>query len=152
HEVFLAIAPDGEVEAARQRVDDGNADAVQTARHLVGILVEFAAGMKLGHDHFGGGNPLFPVHGGRDTATVIGDGDRTVGVEIDLNVSRVTGKRLVDRIVDDLIDHVVQAGAVIGIADIHARTLAHGIETLQDLDRLGAVVAGSAGTVVGGDV
>jgi hypothetical protein len=42
---------------------------------------------------------------------------------------------LIDRIVDDFIDHVVQARTVIGIADIHAGTLADGIKPLQDLDR-----------------
>ena len=52
---------------------------------------------------------------------------------------RVTGERLVDRVVDDLVDHVMQAGAVIGVADIHARPLAHGIEALQHPDRFRAV-------------
>ena len=51
----------------------------------------------------------------------------------------VAGERLVDGVVDDLVDHVVQAGAVIGVADIHARPLAHGIEALQDLDRIRAI-------------
>src|SRR5260370_40990622 len=40
HEVFLAVAPDGELEPARQRIDDGNADAVQSAGDLVGVLVD----------------------------------------------------------------------------------------------------------------
>ena len=40
----------------------------------------------------------------------------------------VAGLRLVDRVVDDLEGHVVQAGAVIGVADVHARPLAHGVE------------------------
>jgi hypothetical protein len=37
---------------------------------------------------------------------------------------------------------VVEAGTVVGIADIHARPLAHGVETLEDLDRLGVVIGG----------
>jgi len=36
----------------------------------------------------------------------------------------VAGQRLVDGVVDDLVDHVMQAGTVIGVADIHARPLA----------------------------
>ena len=64
------------------------------------------------------------------------------------------GQRLVDGVVDDLVDHVVQAGAVIGVADIHARPLAHRIEALQDLDRLGAVIGRSvlwrAGSAIDG--
>jgi biotin carboxyl carrier protein len=50
------------------------------------------------------------------------------------------GQGLVDGIVDDLVDHVMQARAVVGIADIHARPLAHGIEAFQHLDRLGTIV------------
>jgi len=32
----------------------------------------------------------------------------------------MTGERLVDRVVDDLENHVVQAGAVIGVTDVHS--------------------------------
>ena len=53
--------------------------------------------------------------------------------------SAEAGQRLVDGVVDDFIDHVMQARAVVGVADIHAGALAHGIEALQDLDRLGVV-------------
>ena len=51
-------------------------------------------------------------------------------------------ERLVDRVVDDLVDHVMQAGAVIGVADVHAGALAHRIEALEDLDRFRAVIGG----------
>jgi hypothetical protein len=54
-------------------------------------------------------------------------------------------QRLVDRIVDDLVDHVVQAGAVVGVADIHAGALANGIEAAQHLDRIGIVLFAIAG-------
>ena len=40
----------------------------------------------------------------------------------------IAGQGLVDRVVDDLVDHVMQARAVVGVADIHARPLAHGVE------------------------
>ena len=39
HEMLLAVAPDGEVEPFRERVDDADADAVEPAGHLVGIVV-----------------------------------------------------------------------------------------------------------------
>ena len=55
----------------------------------------------------------------------------------------VAGERLVDGVVDDLVDHVVQAGAVVGVADIHARPLAHGVEAAQHLDGIGAIGFGS---------
>ena len=39
HEMLLAVAPDGEIEPFRKRVDDADSDAVQPARDLVGIVV-----------------------------------------------------------------------------------------------------------------
>ena len=61
-----------------------------------------------------------------------------------VTVTRVgmAGQRLVDGVVDDLVDHVMEAGAIVRIADVHARTLPDGVETTQDLDRIGAVVFG----------
>ena len=54
----------------------------------------------------------------------------------DVDAIAVAGQRLVDGVVDDLVDHVVQAGAVVGVADVHARALAHRLEALEDLDAL----------------
>ena len=45
----------------------------------------------------------------------------------------VTGQRLVDGVVHDLIDQMVQAAGA-GGADIHARALAHRFQAFQDLD------------------
>ena len=51
-----------------------------------------------------------------------------------LIVVAVARERLVDRVVEHLEHHVVEAGAVGGVADVHAGTLAHRVEALQDLD------------------
>ena len=51
---------------------------------------------------------------------------------------RVAGHRLVDGVVDDLVDHVVEPGRA-GGADVHAGALADGLEALEHLDRVGAV-------------
>ncbi len=138
-EMLLAVAPDPQLQLARQRVDDGDADAVQAARNLVGVLVELSAGMELGHDDLGRRNAFALVDVDRNAAAVVAHGDGIVGVEHDLDRGGVAGERLVDRVVDDFVDHVMQAGAVIGVADIHARPLAHGIEALQNPDRFRAV-------------
>ena len=67
----------------------------------------------------------------------------------DLDVVAVAGQRLVDRVVDDLEDHVVQAGAVGRVADVHAGALAHGVQALQDLDAGGVVVGRRLRLVLG---
>ena len=74
--------------------------------------------------------PFFRVDIHRDSAAVVGDGDGFVGVDGDHDAVAVAGQRLVDGVVDDLENHVVQAGAVIGVADVHAGAFAHRIKTL----------------------
>jgi hypothetical protein len=44
----------------------------------------------------------------------------------------------------------MKAGAVIGIADIHAWPLADRIEALEDLDRFGVIVRGSPERLLAG--
>ena len=51
------------------------------------------------------------------------------------------GERLVDGVVDDLVDEVVQA-PLAGRADVHARAQADRLEPLEDRDVLGVVVGG----------
>ena len=58
---------------------------------------------------------------------------------VDLDVVAVAGERLVDGVVDDLVDQVVQA-AHAGRADVHAGPLADGLEALEDRDVLGVVL------------
>ena len=65
-EVLEPVAPDAQHEPRRERIDDGNADAMQAAGDLVGVLVEFAARVQLGHDDFGGRHALFIVDAGRN--------------------------------------------------------------------------------------
>src|SRR5690606_41484939 len=44
--MVLAVTVDLDVHPFGERVHAGRADAVQASRHLVGVLVEFAAGMQ----------------------------------------------------------------------------------------------------------
>ncbi len=78
HEVFLAVAPDrAACSQVGQRVDDRDADAVQAAGDLVGVLVEFSAGVQLGHDDLGGRHAFVLVDVGRDAAAVVAHGARS---------------------------------------------------------------------------
>ena len=143
-EVFLALAPDAALEPARKRVDDGNADAVQTARHLVGILVELAARVQLGENDLGRRTLrhliVVLLDAGRNSAPVVAHRARPVGVERHLAHLRMAGENLVDAVVDDLVDHVMQTRSVVGVADVHAGAFADRVEPLQHLDAVLAVV------------
>ena len=65
----------------------------------------------------------------------------------DGHVVRVADLGLVDRVVDELEDHVVEAREVVGVPDVHAGALADGLEALQQLDGVGGVGACSWGSV-----
>jgi hypothetical protein len=128
-----AVAPDPHVELGGQRVDDGDADAVQTAGDAVALAVELAAGVQDGHDDLDGRALLDRVHVDRDATAVVLHPDSAVGEQGDPHRVAVAGQGLVDGVVDDFPDHVVQA-PLTGRADVHAGTLADRLETLEDGD------------------
>src|SRR4029079_10464428 len=134
----LVVPLDLDLEILRERIHDGYADAVKTAGHAVRALVELSAGMQLRQYDFGGGNLLRRVDVDRDAATAVLDRAAVFDVDRDVDAIAVTAERLVDRVVDDLEDEMVQA-PLAGVADVHPRPLLNGLETLQDLDVIGAV-------------
>ena len=77
----LSVTVDLRLQPLAQRVDHRNADAVQTARDFVGVLVELAAGVQHGHDDFQCRPLLLLVHVGRNAAAVVRHRHRTVFVE-----------------------------------------------------------------------
>ena len=138
-EMLLAVAPDPQFQPVRQRVHDRDADPVQTARDLVGILVELAARMQLGHDDLGGRTPFVLVDIHRHATAVVAH--RYAGIRVDRDIHGVgmARQRLVDAVIHDLVDHVMQTRPVIGIADIHAGTFADSLQPFENLDGIGTV-------------
>jgi hypothetical protein len=137
----LALALDLQLQPFGQGVDDRHADAVQTARDLVVRVVELATRVQHGHDDLGRGALLRRVLADRDAAAVVLDGDRAVVVDLHVDPVAVARQSLVDGVVDDLVDHVMQPGAVVGVPDVHAGALPHRLEPLEDLDALFVVGA-----------
>src|SRR5699024_6103767 len=135
----VAVAPDLDLHPAGQGVDHGGAHAVQTAGDRVAAAAELAAGVQHGEHELHGGLALGGVHRHGDAAGVVDAAHAAVGQERDLDGVAVAGHRLVDRVVHDLLDHVVQA-ALTGGADVHARALADRLEALEDGDVRGVVV------------
>ena len=143
HAVELAAARHLDLESVRQRVDDGDADAVQAARGLVDLGIELSAGMQRAHDDFERGFLReFRVRVDRDAAAVVGDGQEAVGRKLDVDEGRMAGDRLVHRIVDHLGEEMVQR-LFVGAADIHAGTPAHRLQAFEHLD-VGRAIAFAA--------
>ena len=126
--VGLALPMDGQVQGLGQRVDDGHADAVEAAGDFVGVAVELTACVEDSHDHLGGGLPLLRVDIYGDTAAIVGDCDGFVRVDGDGDIGAEPGQSLIDGVIDHLKNHVVEAGAVIGIANVHAGAFADSVE------------------------
>src|SRR5690606_25321234 len=141
HFMSLALAPDSKAQPLRQGVDARNTYAVQTTRHLVRVVVELAAGVQFGHDDFGGASAVLVVfvNVGRNTAPVVGYRDAVVGMNGYDDVVAVAGQGFIDGVVDHLENHVMKSGAIGGVADVHAWTLADRFKALEHLDGFGAV-------------
>ena len=74
-----------------------------------------------------------------NAAAVVDDGDRAVDVDGDVDLIAEAGQRLVDRVVDDLVDQMVQPARP-GRPDVHRRPLANRLQALENLDLVGGVV------------
>ena len=131
----FAVALDNDLKPFGKRVHTRHAYAVQTTGHLVGVLVELATGVQLGQRHFDSGLLLGRVHVDRNAAAVIAHGHATISTQGDPAVARMTGQRLVHRVVDHFPDEVVQT-AHIGVADVHRGAHAYGLKAFEDCDRL----------------
>src|SRR5690606_19890651 len=118
-------------EPGGERVHHGGADAVQAAGRGVGAAAELAARVQLGVDELDAGEAALGLDVDRDAAAVVTDLDGAVGVQLHLDALAEARERLVDRVVHDLPQAVHEATAV-GGADVHSRTLADGLQALQD--------------------
>ena len=116
----LAVAMHLDVQLLGERVHDGDADAVQAARHLVAAAAELTAGVEHGVDDLERGLPRLWLFVGGDAAAVVGDRDGLVGVDDDVDPVADAGHGLVDGVVEDLPDEVVETAGV-GRPDVHAR-------------------------------
>ena len=131
-QMFDAMPPDAHLHPFGERIHHRGTHAMQTARHLVRVLIELPAGMQPGQHHLGRGNAFLEVDVRRNAAPIVAHGDAAVAVQHQLDMRGKPRLRLVHRVVDDLERHVMQARAVIGVADIHAGAATHRIEALQD--------------------
>ena len=137
--MLFVVTKNRQLKPLGQGINNRNANPVQSARDLVRIIIKFTAGMQLRHDHFGCRNALFSVNINRNAPAIISDRHRPILIQLYLDNVTMPGKRLINRIIDNLIDHVMQPGAIIGVANIHAGALANSVQTAQHLNRICAI-------------
>ncbi len=137
HEVALALAVDLDLAALGEGVDDRHAHTVEPAGDLVALTAELAAGVQDREHGLGRRLALGHLVGG-DAPAVVADLTAAVGQEGHVDAGAVARHRLVHRVVDDLVDEVVQAAGT-GAADVHPGPLADGLQAFQDGDVLGGV-------------
>ena len=101
--------------------------------------------MEHGHDDFRGTAPLPGVDVRGDAATVVLHRDGFIRMDGDGDAVAMARQGLVDGVVHDLEHHVVQAGTVVRVADVHAGPFADRIEPLQHRDAAGVVLGGDRG-------
>src|SRR4029078_12429732 len=106
--------------------------------HLVALAAELAAGMQLGQHHLDGGE-ADGVHDGNGGATAAVD-DRASAVWLQGydDVIAVALQRLVDAVVDHLVDEMVEV-AKAGRTDVHAGPAANRLAPLKTRDVFGVI-------------
>ena len=100
---------------------------------LYAVTAELAAGVELRQDDRQRGQSLLRHDVDRDTRAGVADRDRVVRMEGDVDALVTTREGLVDRVVDDLVDEVVETSRA-GRADVHPGPQPDGLEALQDGD------------------
>ena len=98
------------VKPAGKGVHDAYANTVQPSGHLVGTVVELAAGMEGGHDHLKRRDTRFRMNVGGDASSVIGASYSAVGLELHLNAGAVPALGFINTVVDHFVNKMVQAG------------------------------------------
>jgi hypothetical protein len=79
--------------------------------------------VQLSHDDFGRRDTLLGMNIRRNPAPVVRDLRRAIRVKYNFHPRSMPRQSLIDRVVHDLIDHVMKTGPIIRIPNIHPRPL-----------------------------
>ena len=82
--------------------------------------------------HFSGADAFLGMDINGNAAAIINDGNAAIAIQRDGNGRGETCLRFVHRVINNLKRHVMQARAIISVANIHARPFAHRFQPAQD--------------------
>ena len=91
-----------------ERIDNGRAHTVETSGNLVSAAAKFSAGMKDGKDYFHRRDSRLMVDSDRNSAPIVDDSHGVIRIDGDINGITIAAKRLIDRVVNNLIYQMVQ--------------------------------------------
>ena len=111
---------------------------MQAAGHLVAAPAELAPGVKDGKHHRHGGQAGFVLHAHGNAPAVVPDKHHVSRQQPHIDLVAKAGQGLVNGIVHNLVHQVVQSPGT-GGADIHAGTLPHRLQSLQNLDLVAVI-------------
>ena len=125
HVVFVAVPFDPHFQVFRQAVDHGHAHAVQATGEPVILVGKLAPRVQAGEDDFHAGEFLARVYIHGYAPAVVCHRDGVVLVQDDLDLVCVFDDGLIDAVVHHFLHQVIGPGSV----GVHARPLAHRLET-----------------------
>ena len=96
--------------------------------------------MEHRHDDFDAGLVLARVHADGDAVTVVLDLDAAILENGDIDARASTCHRLVDAVVDDLLDELVET-TLPGVADVHGGAALHPFQAFENLNGVSRVLA-----------
>ena len=138
-EKFVAITMDGCRHLDRKRIHDRRANSVQATGACVILVRKFAACVEHRQDDFKRRLLVFLVLVYRDAATVVADRALApVFMQSHFDVGTVSGKVLVDRVVDDFPQKMMKSLAV-DASDVHGRPHPDGFQPFQNIDVISTV-------------
>ena len=127
--IDVAVSLNGCHEPFGKSIRTADANTVQSTGGLISTSTKLTTGVENGHNNLQGADAHLLVGVNRNTATVIDDFQRVVGMADDYNLCTVTSKRLVNRVIENLLEELVQTTLAV-VSNIHSGTLSNGFQTL----------------------
>ena len=139
---LAALTSNKNVEALGQSIDDTASDAVESAGYRISAAAKLSSRVESSQNYLNGGNLLDRVNIDRDSSPVVRHPHPAISEHHHINVIAVPGECFVDRVVDDLIDQVVEPSRP-RRTDIHTGSFANSLQSFEDLN-----IACAVGTFV----
>lgn len=131
--IDMTVAVDLREHVGGQCVDTAHTYAVQTTGYFVGVLVELTTSVEHGHYDFECALVQLLVLVNGDASAIVLYGATAISIDGHFHFGAEACHGLVDTVVYSLVDEVVKS-FLANVTNVHGRTFAHGLKTLQYLN------------------